>query len=442
LQPGGLRLNSDRDGFHAGGALEAHLGANHRLRLSATWMDSSFGVPPSLEDAVPRFWRFDTWRALLASATHASSGEWQLEQTAYARVFDNVLNGYDDATYSSQATPRSFSTRYDDRSFGLVSRATRRFDTPLGPVAARGWASAEYDRHSGGGEPVQERLWVLAAPEAELLLGERLTLTAAVQLEAEIPLDLPGESSRTALGAGPLVGARYDLPSQRASVGVVLARRHRFPSLKERFSRAWGYREPNPELGPESAWHVDLEGSWHPLRWLSLDLSLFDAETSGLIERAYLGEGVDQMQNIGRARFAGTELSVRLRPVKQVRAEIGHAFLHARRLSGDEARLAYRPTHKLSAGLVATPFDWLELATLFRLVGSQHYEDPNSLRWGTLGSYSVWDASVAVRPIPELRVIVRSTHRLDARYQTEFGFPDPGRQCWAGVRIGYDPPAL
>lgn len=437
LQPAGERLNSDREAAFAGVSGRLSLGADHEVALAASFFDGEKGVPPSTLDPTPRFWRFNDWRALTLSLGHTYKGRVQVEELAYARFYDNLLDGYDDVTFSTQDSGRAFHTWYHDRTFGLLLRLLAPLPEVLGVASdLRVSANVGFDRHSDAPDAFQ-RVLLTGAPELALAFGDRLGATLACQVDAEVPVDLPGESTQAPVTAAPLVAARYE-PLPGLALGATVARRHRFPSLKERFSRGFGTFLPNPQLRPEAAWHLDLEASWRATRWLSLDLSGFDAEVEDLIESRYLGGGVSQQQNVSRARLAGVELAARLKLLPWLRAEAGYAYLHARRLAEDAPPLAYRPEHKGRVGVVVAPWRFVELSTSVRYVGAQAFQDPQSLGWGTLTGYLVWDGQVELRPWPGGVVFARATNLLDASYQSQYGFPDPGRRISVGVRLAFD----
>lgn len=46
-----------------------------------------------------------------------------------------------------------------------------------------------------------------------------------------------------------------------------------------------------------------------------------------------------------------------------------------------------------------------------------------------------WDARFEAEVRPELRAWVQVTNLLDANFQTRYGYPEPGWQLWAGLRL-------
>lgn len=436
LQPKGNRINSDRKAWALGSSAVIDLTEKQKLSLSANFVDGEKGVPMSTIDDTLRYWRFNIWRGLTASLKHAYQGKIEVEELVYARLYDNLLDGYDDNTFSTQNSPRAFHSWFHDRSFGLILKLHAPLPEFFGiPSEARAFVNIVYERHTDATEPEPfHHLLFTGAPELSVRFAESFSATLGAQMDAEFPIDLRGEKSKIPFAVGPLLFLQYK-PCSAVSLGATVARRHRFPTLRERFSRGFGSFEANPNLQPESAWHFNLEASWRPTRWLSLEFSGFDAEVSQLIEAVYLGSGLSQRQNIRQARLAGAEASAQVKFPPWFRAEFGYAYLFARQFGGQSKHLLYRPTHKAVAEFIATPWNWLELSTSFRYVGGQAFEHPSTLQWGTLTGYTVWDGRVEGKFWDGFSLYVRLTNIFDTFYQTEYGFPDAGRQFWVGMKM-------
>jgi iron complex outermembrane receptor protein len=282
------------------------------------------------------------------------------------------------------------------------------------------------------------RTLVTAAPEVEIDPTPRWRLLASCQIDADIPGSLPTEHPDTAWGAGPLASAQYS-PHKSTTLRVTVARRSRFPTLKERFSSGLGLRVPNPGLRPEGAWHFGLDASYRLSRFLRVDASVYDAEVTDLIQSVSLGEGKDQLQNIATARLLGAEVLLAARPLRMLELGAGYSWLFARRTDGGPSdQLAYRPAHRALASFVLTPWQWLEVSALLRVIGPQDYQDPITRVWGVLGTYAVLDARLEVRPLRWLAVWGRGTNLVGSNYQSEYGFPDPGRVVWLGLKVTKD----
>jgi iron complex outermembrane receptor protein len=395
------------------------------------------------------------WRATVATIEH----RWlpargvALQEAVFLGLFDNLLDRFDDATYSTQESSDSFHSWYHDLSAGGWARL--RWSLPRG-VLLRLEVGARYERHrseddSGGPEEGVSRVVILGAGQIEAPLTSDFRLVAALQTEGEAGLEEGGVGP----SGDAMLSLRYE-PGSRVpySVGLSVARRSRIPSLRERFSDATGVageRLPNPNLRPEVALHLGLDASVEPTPWLRVEATAFEAEVRDLIEQVYL-DGFDRFENVFRARLAGVEVGLELSPRPWLDVEIAYQYLYARSLSraGEPGPLPGRPAHQARAGLRLRPVERLEVSTVLRVVGPQRFapssaagnwgvsgeadlSDPDL--WGTLGAYVAWDARIEGEPRDGIRLWIQATNLLDANFQNRYGYPEPGWQLWVGTRL-------
>ncbi len=436
-----LRENSDGLRWHVGAALRYSLGEDQAVWARARYIDGGRGVPPSTRAAQPDYLRMSTRRAVGVTLGHrATLGRVELDEVAYLRIHQRVLQRYDDVAMDKQKSPGSGEARSDALSVGGRLRGRTWADgTPWGLTFIRLAVSADHDRHTeqpAGGQtgPTHHRTVLSAGPEAEAVLSTCWSLTVGISLD----LELPGEGDNS-LGWGPLVSALY-APVESVALRGTVARRTRFPTLQERHDTAGGALAANPSLGPEKAWHMGLEATWRLLPGIALNGGIFDAEVADLIVRAPSGGGVQQLVNAASGRLMGVELGFMLSPLEQLHLSAAYSFLRARRTDDDapDQQLAYRPMNKASMELVFSPWRFVELATFLIVHGERTYQDPATSAWGTLSPHAVWNARVAVSPVTWGSVYVRATNILGTHHVTEYGFPDPGRRIWLGLDLMYD----
>ena len=439
-EDGGLRNNSDKGAYDLGTGVRVHLAKGHELLARANYIKANRGVPPSTTDTRLRFWRFTDWEYSNFSLGHHGrySNALDMDELLYGALFDNLLDSFDNADYTTQTTKKAFHSWYHDRSVG--GRIRLRYSwvkTPWGPTLFRLWLSSQYDYHGEtwktNGTRTYHRMLITVGPEVQARFSRRWLMLAGVQADVEVP----GQGQDVRLGLGPMLSVRFR-PVERMALQVTVARRTRFPTLRERFSGALGVRIPDPGLHPEHAWHFGLDYSWRPLRMLNLQVSAFDAEVGDLIEDVPLGNGKDQLQNIGKARMLGVSTYFEIRPWHWLYFNAGYTFLLARRTDRmQNARLQYRPAHKAVFNLVARPGTWISASTCLVIVGPRPYQDPETLKWGRLGTYYVWNARVEFRPVSTVSLWIAAQNMLDMNYQTQYGFPASGWQVWVGLRAAY-----
>ncbi|HOT12838.1 MAG TPA: TonB-dependent receptor, partial [Polyangiaceae bacterium] len=81
------------------------------------------------------------------------------------------------------------------------------------------------------------------------------------------------------------------------------------------------------------------------------------------------------------------------------------------------------------------PVSWLHLTLMGRYVGAQYFQNPDTSRWGRLGSSRMLDARLEVLPLESLRLWVRGTNLTDANVQGHYSYPEPGRQVFTGLSL-------
>jgi outer membrane receptor protein involved in Fe transport len=227
------------------------------------------------------------------------------------------------------------------------------------------------------------------------------------------------------------------------------AHRGRFPALKERYtSGALGTKVPNPGLQPETSWNLGADAAWRPVRGVSILAGAFDSKVSGQIENVPVGGGMEQLQNISGARLMGAEARVSASPWPPLGLDAGYAYLHARAFDRPPAarpeyesdRLEYRPAHRMRLAAAYRPLRWLRFSGDVTVTGPEDFQNKDTLRWGELGWSAVSGLRADLRPERGVDIWVQATNLLDAFVQSEYGYPEPGREVWIGVRLTYEQP--
>lgn len=436
---GPLRGNSDKTLDHVALSGAVRLTARHSVSVTAWLFDGARGMPPSTLDDRPRYWRFTAWRAFNAQAAHRYEGEtFGVDTLAWVRNFDNLLDAYDNDRYRSQSTPRAFSSWYHDPVVGLRSRGRLRVEAPWGPVHARLWLGGQWQAHTstttqGDATERYERVTGTLIPEVETSPTRWLTVQAALQADVELPLALPGVQAGSGLGPRLTAQAR---PASGLVLTVSGARTTRFPGLKERFSSAMGFREPNPALGPEAAWTATAEARWAAREGLELMLLASHSAVDGLITTVTLPGGLSQLQNVDHAQLSSVEGKVAWRPVPALRLELGALALRAVQLgAAGEVPLDYRaPVQGVAEvrwSVVAQLFVWAGL----KASAPRPFLNPDTRRQDTLPAFADLSVRVEGRPAPGVAAWVRASNVLDAAVDGQYGFPRPGRQVFFGLSL-------
>ncbi len=445
-EDGGRRENSDRRSLTAMGKAAWDADAHNQVVASAWHLDGRFGVPPGVYDLTRKFWRWTDWYVDSCAVAHGyRDSRFAIDETLYYSLVGNTLDIYDNASYSTQLLPASGTSTYADRTLGGNARLSYRFACGEdGCVTARGWFGGKKDWHRSQSASVAPWIEVgtttlTGAAQLDGPLGKRVQWLAGTQVDAELPGrgPLAGQPDR-AVALGPMAALTWQ-PAEPIDVTASVARRTRFPTLKERFSSAFGNLEPNPTLAAEHATNLALDGSWRVMRKLRLDAGVFDSEVRALVIKVPLDAQTQQWQNAGRARFYGVEALLRASPARWLELWAGWAALHARRLDQPTPAnmIAYKPGQKATVAVTVFPVSDVALTLVGRYVGSQDFQNFDTSRWGMLGGYRMLDARLDVRAVDGLRVWVRGTNLTDANVMSEYSFPEHGRELFAGMSLAW-----
>ena len=142
--------------------------------------------------------------------------------------------------------------------------------------------------------------------------------------------------------------------------------------------------------------------------------------------------------NIQKARSQGVELGLQLRPIAALQAQVSYTWTDARNRTPASAnfnrQLARRPRHSITT---LVDYAWgFGLATGVTLthVGTSFDNAANSRR---LAGYVLVDLRAAFPITDTIEVYGRVENLFDEVYETSFGYGQPGRAGYGGVRVRF-----
>lgn len=447
----GTRDNSDYENGSISFLLGFEPGEDCEYAFRYSLIDKNFGIPVSTIDNKPRYWRFTKWeKETFSILGRTKIGEiFNLRSNIFYDKYFNVLDAYDDDTYSTQlikAGPgwaRAWHSAYDDYSYG----ANLILETELNEQARLDFSfNTKYDHHSQQNDAGESwevysvRTNSLAA-EYNYQINDRLSILLGLIYEFFDPQEANGAEEKPGIDVvNPQLGLTYDL-GLGAIVYAKAGRRSRFPTLKELYSDHLGDYRPNPSLDAEKTIHYEIGWDKEFLGENEFSLSLFRSNVDDLIESVNdpLGIYRYQFQNIDKVIFQGVNTSAKiyffegrliLRPY--------YNYLYHKDISNDRVSrdLSYRPGYKVGANIQFEVMKGLFFYLNPSYISWQRYEDPNSTNnWQTLGGYAKIDCKIEKRFNDLASIWFRVDNLLDRSYQAEFGYPQPGREFFLGFRI-------
>jgi iron complex outermembrane receptor protein len=389
-----------------------------------------------------RFWKWPQWdktSVYFVSTTQLAGG--YVKPRLYYDTFVNTLDAFDNATYTTQRLGSSFRSLYDDYTFGAS------VEGGLAPLAAHTLKSAlhlkrDVHRERNVGQAVQSMRDETASlaledtwqPRAELSLVGGVSLERRRSQQAQNRAgpgftDFPRNDNTT---ANPQLGLFYTT-APAATWHATVARRTRFPTLKDRYSYRLGQALPNPDLRPERALHYEI-GYTGPLAFgLSLRAAAFLSQLNDAIiqvdnvARSATGVPLFQLQNFGRAENRGIELALEQSPAKWLRWSTSYTRLQRENRTAPALRLTDTPQHRVLATADLRPLAWLSILPSF-----EYTTDRYSTSYGIIApSHAVTSLHARARLPQRLTLSAGVTNLFDRNYTLREGYLEAGREFTA-----------
>ena len=452
-EDGGARNNSDLRDRKLALKLGWLPGGDDEYAVNVIDQHGTKGTPPYAGDVAsvtPRYWRWPYWdKQSVYGLSRTALGAHVLKLRLFHDVFRNALSAYDDAAYTAQKKGSSFNSFYDDYSNG----ASAQLDLALSAANTLGVAAhwkQDVHRENNAGEPQRhfaDRTQSLALEDRHQL-SATTTLVAGLGHDSRQTLQAQDYNSKTgvvsdfATGSGSADNALLALqfsPVAGWQTKASLARKSRFPTIKDRYSYRLGTALPNATLKPERATHAELGLSGQALVGLQVNAAVFRSDISDLIQSVSVAtlcgtSACLQAQNIGRARAQGVELGAEWR-LGAWQLDGHYQYLDRDNLSQPQVLLTDTPRHQLSGHVGVTLSPTVVLHGQLKLASSR-YSSSDGLqvagRYAVADLKAVWTPQQAAVPL----AWEAGVHNLgDRRYAYSEGFPEPGRQLFVQARL-------
>lgn len=269
------------------------------------------GIPVNIEATRKRFWKMPEFRNILLNYAFAySPNESVFSKTnIYFTNFYNVIDSYDDSTYSTQLTNLSFHSTQSNKKIGFSSIfELRLLESNLTKIGIR------YDRETQDQQSNYSQPWKTFQSElASLSFEQNLSYKnfggiVGFNLDYLKPNDIGETEYKKSISfLNYQVGANYS--SEVYNVYANFAHKSRFPTLKELYAEVLGANKPNPNLKSEFANLYELGVSVKPLEDINFRASLYYNDVRNLIDIIVLEDKSRQFVNYGKVLFKGIEFS-------------------------------------------------------------------------------------------------------------------------------------
>ena len=411
-------------------------------------------VPPN------SYWRWPYWDIQNTSfLSRTAIGRAAYVKTkVYYNTFENGLDAFDDATYTTQSAAGRFRSPYDDHALGLTSE----IGTQLRAHSLKFAAHYRNDVHTeqqfsrpthptlSSQEPLQEQsqyTWSLAvedtihlSPAVDVVGGisyDRYSITKAEEFNpARGIFEYPKGGSDSVNWQSALIW-RY---REGSEVHASVSDRTRFPVIFELYSTRFGFATPNPDLGPERATSLELGWKGRAARNVRLEGAVFYSDVRDLIQTVVLPDTTTQTQNVGDGRFYGAEVGIDATVHQQL--TVGGNYTALSRTIRDALLPNLRPTgvptHKAFLYAAWQPMRRLTVTPSIDVAGDRWSEvnPAPAFPYVRTGSYTLIDLSAQYALAERFDVVIGLKNLRDENFELAWGFPQPGRTFYVKTRVG------
>jgi iron complex outermembrane recepter protein len=246
----------------------------------------------------------------------------------------------------------------------------------------------------------------------------------------------------------PMIGANYNLTDTTRLFGSI-ARKVRFPTLNDLYTSKGG----NPDLKAEKTINYTLGISQSLSKYAKVELAGFYHDISDFISNSAnpIQNPLAQFQNYAKIQLIGFEVNAEISPMKDLVLNAGYMFNDARdrSIGAVTSDVTNIPEHKFDVGIhytipyITIPYinsathldlEGLYLARVFSQVPTPQFPTQAT---ELVHGYFTANARLSTAFLKHFEAYIAVNNLFDKNYQSEYGFPGPGRFVYAGISAKY-----
>ena len=453
-EDGGHRDNSYRTDWKLSGKVAYTPNATDEYAFGIIHQDGNKGTPPQV--SAPRYWQWPQWdkqTIYLVSNTRLGAAAY-VKPRFYYDTYDNTLNIFDDATYSTQKRTSSLTTIYRDYTYGGSLEGGVKQDTRN---SLKGTLHYKFDHHREFPDSTRKPAASYINEDAAISYGLEDTFRVASRWEVQAGLSYDTRKTRKAVdtttGAlfapksfssfNPEAGIFYEL-SESAALHATIARKSRFPSMKERYTYRMGQGIPNPGLEAEKAMHYEAGYVGRIAPTLSLNTSVYLSRVESTIQSVFLSptSNVSQFQNIGTSENRGIDLGVDWAITPRATLGASYGYIHQQTFTvlpknTEPVKVTDTPPQSGAVHADLRPMKWLSVVPGIEYSSWRYSVADGKGTTRKVGGFTVANLKLAVRLPHNVALSAGVENVFDKNYVFQEGYPEAGRTWFANARFNF-----
>jgi iron complex outermembrane receptor protein len=390
-----------------------------------------------------RFWQWPYWdkeSVYFISKTRVADKTFLKTRIFYDR-FKNQLDSYDDDTYTTQNKKSSFTSLYNDETYGANVEASTQLLRKNDIKMAFHFKNDNH-RENNVGEPVRHVADNTASFGLEDVYSPFAALTLIPGVSYNLRRSITAENydskndtitqflanNNSALNAQ--VAAYYQITPQ-LKINADISHKTRFATMKDRYSYKMGIALPNPDLKSEASTNYEIAASLTLAGKITLQPALFYSKLSNTIQSVSNVEpGISQMQNTGNSEFMGGDFTAVYNPLEKLRFYLTYTYIQRHNLSNPDIKFTDVPAHKIFGSV---EYKAVKNGTIvvFGEYNSSRYSssDGNNVA----PEYFVLNMQLSYSFYKYLKAEAGMNNIFDKNYCISEGYPEAGRNFYASL---------
>ncbi|MCL2021187.1 MAG: TonB-dependent receptor [Betaproteobacteria bacterium] len=402
--------------------------------------------------------KWNTWSLYWLS--HTQLGEKSYVKTkAYYNRFENDLLAYTNVTLSA----RNWVSYYDDNAKGVsvevgttaLPRQTLKAALHFRRDQHKEWQDLNLATAEPFKEPKQENLedsysfaledTVHITPEFDLVVGVsrdiRRTKKAEDWTSAAGLFDYEIADQFATNWQGAAIW-RY---REGGKANFSVSKRHRFPTMFDRFSSRFGSAMSNPQLKPEYALNLELAISDQIYPGVRVEAALFHNKIKDAINWANgfidPSDGLVKQKavNLGAATYKGFEIGFHARAMQNLELGGNYTYISTRvnDPNNPDYKLTSTPRHKTFLYAIWKPINDLKVIPSLEYGGKRWSDPPSGSGYVRTGNFKLLNLKVEYQLTRNWDISLAARNLLDKNYELTSGYPEEGRSFLLSTRFQF-----
>jgi iron complex outermembrane receptor protein len=452
-QPAGDRLRSKSEDEKVSFKIGYIADDKSEIALSYANQQAEKEQPPVTDPAYSKtkYWDWPKWDKESVSLNGRKNFDGSyVKGNIYYDTYDNALDSYDDATYTTMNKKYAFKSEYNDYSTG----GRLEYGMELGEHSLKAAANVKRDVHRGYDidkvtnastliEEYHDDIYSFGL-EGTYRATETLSVIAGIGYDRMEPGKFYDTNKDQNISGGEAQGAfnpQLALLYGFEGIGTLrasVAQKTHLPTMKERYSRKLGYAVANPDLEEERATHYELAYQF-ARSGLSLAASLYYSRINDAIQNVYYDtfDGAERTRNENIGDFAHTGFEVDLGYMRGAwQSGMNYAYINVKNLDDSDEKMIRIPEHELFAYV-----DYA-LTEALSLYGNMHFRDgaysnDGSGNYLEVPSFTTFDIKATYAIGETMKAAAGVKNLMDKNYAYDLGFPEAGREFFMTLAYSY-----